>query len=130
LCYNFFICHFEAADAGRCPVGWEVRRGKSYYYRSRRVNGRVVKVYFGCGPEAEAAAREDAEAAMKRLRDAEEAAALSRQFAELFADLDTIDRCLNLLIAAEMIPAGYHKVRGQWRKMYKKRKKCGESCGE
>ena len=34
-------------------MGWEVRRGKRYYYRTERVNGRVVKTYIGSGPAAE-----------------------------------------------------------------------------
>ncbi len=41
-------------------MAWEQRSGKKYYYRSYRVNGRVVKEYFGAGPIAELAASEDA----------------------------------------------------------------------
>ncbi len=38
---------------------WEMRRnGRRYFYRGRRINGRVVKEYYGCGPLAELAARE------------------------------------------------------------------------
>lgn len=37
-------------------MGWE--RGR-YYMRSRRVDGRVVRVYIGRGPAAEAAAGDD-----------------------------------------------------------------------
>jgi hypothetical protein len=42
-------------------MGWEVRRGKRYYYRKKRVNGRVRSIYFGSGGRAFLAAQEDAE---------------------------------------------------------------------
>ena len=37
-------------------MAWEYRNGKQYYYLCQRVNGKVKKLYFGCGPEAELAA--------------------------------------------------------------------------
>ena len=37
-------------------MAWEYRNGKRYYYLSQRENGRVRKLYFGSGPEAELAA--------------------------------------------------------------------------
>ncbi len=42
-------------------MGWEVRRGKRYYYRKKRVNGRVRSIYCGSGIRAVIAAHEDAE---------------------------------------------------------------------
>ena len=41
-------------------MGWELRRGKRYYYRKvRGADGRVRSIYCGTGERAEAAARED-----------------------------------------------------------------------
>ena len=40
-------------------MGWEQRGNNPYYYRARRINGRVVKEYVGTGASAEAAAAED-----------------------------------------------------------------------
>ena len=38
-------------------MAWETRKnGRRYFYRSKRVKGRVEKVYFGCGFQAEMAA--------------------------------------------------------------------------
>jgi hypothetical protein len=53
-------------------MGWEKReRGGLYYTRSRRVDGRVVREYFGTGPLAEIVALEDD---LERLQKEEEAA--------------------------------------------------------
>jgi hypothetical protein len=40
-------------------MGWEIRQGKRYYYRKRRVNGRIRSIYCGSGEKGEAAERED-----------------------------------------------------------------------
>lgn len=42
-------------------MGWEVRKGRRYYYRKvRGEDGRVRLIYCGTGERGEAAAREDA----------------------------------------------------------------------
>ena len=44
-------------------MAWEYRHGKTkkYFYKSRKVNGKVVKNYYGCGRTAELFAIADAE---------------------------------------------------------------------
>jgi hypothetical protein len=49
-------------------VGWEIRRGNFYYYRKRRVNGRVRSIYFGSGLRAQIAAQQDERAKAERER--------------------------------------------------------------
>jgi len=41
-------------------MSWESRGGKHLYYtRTRRVDGKVVRTYFGFGPKIHQAAAED-----------------------------------------------------------------------
>jgi hypothetical protein len=47
-------------------MGWETRRGKSYYYQKRRVGSKVVSVYIGSGPEASMLAAEAEKRASER----------------------------------------------------------------
>lgn len=43
-------------------MGWQIRRGRKYFYRSvRNSDGRVRSIYVGAGEVGEQAAREDAE---------------------------------------------------------------------
>ena len=105
-------------EKGVTQVGWESREGSSnkYYTRSRRVGGRVLREYIGCGPAAGAIAALDAED--RRLREEQlekhreevaAAEAIDQQLKEL-AELSS------LLIEAELLKAGYHKHKGEWRK--------------
>jgi hypothetical protein len=95
----------------------ERRAGGVYYYRSRRVNGRVVKEYAGCGRVATLAAELDGldrdQAAIDREREKrtrDELAALDGPLAEL-------NDLTDLLARAALVAAGYRQHhRGEWRK--------------
>lgn len=98
-------------------MAWESRNGSGRYYtRSRRVNGRVVRQYFGHGLLAEyAAAVDDVDRANRAL-----AAATWRAERE---DVDAVRAAVRGLgaavdaaVAAELAALGYHKERGEWRR--------------
>ncbi len=101
-------------------MGWERRRkgpNTGYYYRSVRVNGRVVKVYLGRG-----SAGQEAAAAMERkqrLRSEAEASVKKEQGET--ADADRLAGELNdwadLLSAVWLIATGHHQHHGEWRRM-------------
>ena len=101
-------------------MGWEKRKGGSgrYYTRSRRVNGRVVREYIGCGPVAEAIAALDVEE--RWLREAQH-----RRHREQIAAAEATDKVIkdfgrlcDLLVEVELLKAGYHKHKGEWRKRH------------
>jgi hypothetical protein len=103
-------------------MSWKTRKGRQYYYESRREGGRVRSVYCGRGPRAELAEVLGAEAR----RDREEARALAR------ADLgrhDARDAALtayhkdaDVITHAVLDGYGYHKHARAWRKSRMKTK--------
>jgi hypothetical protein len=98
-------------------MAWERRRRGFFYYRSKRVGGRVVKQYYGSDPIGQLAADLAEEA---RARRAEEDAARRAEQARLEA-LDRPPEALNragtLLAAAALTAGGYTRHNfGPWRR--------------
>jgi hypothetical protein len=98
-------------------MGWETRGGtKRYYTRSKRVNGRVVREYFGRGEKAQEAARQDH---MQRV----ERQTRRRELALELARWDALERvaleyrnAVEIVSRAMILCAGYHYHRGELRK--------------
>ena len=97
-------------------MGWEVRRGQRYYYRSLRVNGRVVKEYVGAGEVGEVAARLDAEAAAHRVAERAAWRHTLEELHQLDALFEQVDRDVTAYVSAVMTAAGFHRHRGEWRR--------------
>jgi hypothetical protein len=102
-------------------MGWETRRrGGSYYTRSRKVNGRVVREYVGSGVLGEIAALEDSCTRLRR----EEEAAFSRAERErieaLAAPVIELCKVAQLLTRAHLVAWGYRKSQGKWRRAREK----------
>jgi hypothetical protein len=95
-------------------VGWDKR---GYYYRVRKVAGRVTRQYCGTGEAAALIAQQDAQ---ERERRRQERLSLRREKARLEAldaELKDLDDTTDLVARAALLAAGYrqHK-RGEWRK--------------
>jgi hypothetical protein len=95
----------------------ETRRGgKSYYYRARRVNGRIVRTYVGAGDVALAAAQADADerarlVALRRAVDERQ-----QQISAAIAPARQANDYLDSLSKAILIDAGYYRHdRGKWK---------------
>jgi hypothetical protein len=102
-------------------MGWEYRKGKPYFYRKERRNGKVVSVYCGAAGsdlarlwsslaviDREIAQREAAERQFDRAA-FEQAAATPPELAVLLGDARTaVHEALTL--------AGFHQHKRQWRK--------------
>ena len=97
-------------------MGWEQRRNQWYYYRTRRIDGRVVRTYFGRGPRAKQAAAEDAKLRKKERERRRHIAESVAQWAVVTKMLDEYDAYVDFWFRAEMTCRGYHYHRGQWRK--------------
>lgn len=101
-------------------MGWETRRGKRYYYRKKRIGGRVVSEYAGAGEIAELGARLDA---IERAEREDARAAIRRERQEI-AEQDRLARELGdlaqALARAALLAGGAHTHKGQWRKRKKR----------
>ena len=99
-------------------MGWERRRnGSRYYYRARKIGGRVVKEYVGTGPEAELAAAQDADTRAGRAAASAARRTTRAGFDSLDAPLDAFAAALDSLTRAGLLLAGYHRHHGgEWRR--------------
>jgi hypothetical protein len=98
-------------------MGIVERNGRSYYYRSKRVGGRVVSEYVGSGPLVPLAAQLDLatrhRATMSRIDERtriEEAEKADREQEAAFDRAEDVFRSL-------MVAAGFNQhARGDWRR--------------
>ena len=95
-------------------VGWD--RGR-YYTRSKKVNGRVIREYFGAGEVAELASQIDAINRADREAEREARRAEKAEMDALDVPLNDLNDLADLLAHAALVAAGFrqHK-RGEWRK--------------
>ncbi len=98
-------------------MAWETRNGNGRYYtRSRKVNGRVVREYVGCGRYAKLAAQIDARDREKRAQEAADWQAERDALAADRADMRALSAAVEAAVAADLAELGYHKERGEWRR--------------
>ncbi len=100
-------------------MGWD----RGYYYRARKVGGRVVREYVGAGRVAELVAQLDAIKRQERELEREHRRAERAKVEALDEPLDELDALADLLARAALLATGHrqHK-RGEWRKRRVRRK--------
>ena len=97
-------------------MGWEERRGRLYYYRSVREGKRVRKEYVGGGALGQLAAQIDE---LERLQRKEEEASCNEERERLQRSagfLQELEEATEILTRAELLVAGFHKRKGEWRR--------------
>jgi hypothetical protein len=98
-------------------VSWQIIRGRRYYYRNRKVAGRVLKEYVGAGPQAELAAALDAQRRQERRDKADARRAEQARRAPAEGALRGLDGGLGVLHKAALLAAGFHQHQGgEWRR--------------
>ena len=96
---------------------WETRNGRgSYYTRSKRVDGKVVREYVGAGPAALVIAELDALDRKQRRQDQVMFKAEKEAQHIIDQKIDEESRLVKTLIKATLLVNGYHNHKGQWRK--------------
>ena len=94
-------------------MGWE----RGYYYRVRKVNGRVVREYVGGGRIGALAAELDELNRQQREAEREARRRQREELAALESSLDRLAELAELAARAALLAAGYHQhKRGDWRK--------------
>jgi len=97
-------------------VAWERRGGNLYYYQAEREDGRVRKRYIGAGEAAELVAHADATIRKTRTERRERARAEIEEAEGLASMADELNDAAEILARAEMLAAGYHERKGEWRR--------------
>ncbi len=97
-------------------MSYETRRGQKYYYRGRRVDGRVVKKYLGRGPAAKRAAAEDAQRKLDRLDQRRRELALENRLALFLDEFDLFWTASGRALRIALLAHNYHRRRGEWRR--------------
>ena len=94
-------------------MAWE----RGYYYRVRKVNGRVVREYIGGGEIGKLVAEIDALERERRQLEVLERHQEKEELAALDADLQVLNERINLAARAALLASGFHQhKRGEWRK--------------
>lgn len=97
-------------------MAWETRNGNRYYYRKRRIGDRVVSEYMGGDVGGLFAMLDENEQERRQL---EREARRAEQEAQHAIDkqIDEVIGLARTLADAAMIEAGYHRHKGQWRRI-------------
>jgi hypothetical protein len=97
-------------------MGWEARGNRLYYFRYRKVDGRVTRQYLGAGAVAELAAAADALRRADRRAAAEARRAEEANWKAALAPLLELSRVADLVARAALLAGGYHRHARTWRK--------------
>lgn len=94
----------------------ETRKGRGVYYtRSKRIAGRLVRIYIGSGPDAVEAAREDLERRQSRARECARWKERNKELRGIDLVLGVYSRLVDQAIEAELMGAGIQRRRSEWR---------------
>jgi hypothetical protein len=98
-------------------MGLEKRNGHVYYYKSRRVGEKVRKVYVGAGDFAHLAAKLDEEERLRRKEETTRWKAERVRLERCAGFLCELEEAAQILTRAELLAAGFHKRKGEWRRL-------------
>ena len=94
----------------------ERRNGNLYYYRSVRDGEKVRKVYWGSGELARIAHEREIMNRAARQHERRESAKELERLEALAAPLLELSEAAEILVRAQLIDAGYHRRKGEYRR--------------
>ncbi len=101
-------------------MGFERRGERVYYYRARRIDGRVVKEYVGAGADAEQAAHNDEQVRAQRLLRQQRIARVEASLAQLTQQFDLFWTASVQQEKVFLLANNFYRRRGEWRPRGKK----------
>jgi hypothetical protein len=96
-------------------LAWERRGSNLYYYQSERIDGRVRKKYVGTGHVAQALAQADEKIRKSRVAHSKRTRVELEEARTLASAGEELCEAADILAVAELVAAGYHRRKGQWR---------------
>ena len=96
-------------------MAWERRGSNLFYYQSKRVDGRVQKKYVGAGEVAQAIAHADETIRRSRAAQSERGRVELEEARTLVSAGEELWEAADILAVAQLVAAGYHRHKGQWR---------------
>ena len=100
-------------------MSWETRGSKQYYYRRRKVNGRVIGEYVGSGYLGEFVAQADEHERQEAQQKRQAWQATVDAEKQLDGLIDEVTEAMNVYADALMLATGHHQHKRQWRKQRK-----------
>ena len=101
-------------------MGWEKIKGRRYFYETTFENGERVRVCHGSGIEAQIAAARVAQERQLRAVDIARVRALKAEYQQVEQLIDHHATRIHHTINKKLHLAGYHYLRGKWRKKHTK----------
>jgi hypothetical protein len=107
---------------------WEIRGSKSYYYRRRRVDGRIVKTFSGSGLLGELAFMADFQRRQVREHNDNARRAERQTLSVAEKPLTTVNHSADLLLRSVLLGTGAYRqhYRGEWRRNHEDRGKASQ----
>ena len=103
-------------------MAWEKRNERLYYYQAERdETGKVRKRYVGSGEVAELIAHADATRQRLRQKRREKDREELEHMRSLISSALELDEAVTVLVRAQLVDAGFHKRKGEWRRGRKKK---------
>jgi len=97
-------------------MGWEQRGNNSYYYKKERDGSTVRSVYVGCGEIAQMVSKlQSSSAELEKLMQAKNAIE-ANELERVEATLNRAMELTQLFTPAELLTAGFHTHKRQWRR--------------
>jgi hypothetical protein len=97
-------------------MSWLHRGEKSYYYRPKKVQGRVIVTFCGTGERAEKAGEEDAQRRARRESEQQRLRDFRQRWTEILNAARPLDDLTTLLVRAALFAADYHEHQRTWRR--------------